>query len=300
MSPGRLLVLASLLACGCAVTAQRPPSPATQLDRDEIARVQYPPGDRFYLLVFGSERTILTPKYTHSWATVVRTTPGPDGERIVECRTISWMPATLDIHPWRFQVEPGVNLGLHESMQSAVDTGQEIAMWGPYEVWRGLYTRFGVQKEWLESGAIGYQCIDTVGEAARQGNGSDCIHAITDADPVYGRARYPLFRYGQSASNHLVRRIMRSPVVIDPHRTHDWLIPALGLDPYPIERRRHRGRVVPYESDGSADLDVTPLPADRVVRALPGGPPPVGPPTVVVPKKDPDPAEKKDPPADKK
>ena len=36
---------------------------------------------------------------------------------VVDCQTISWMPATLDIHPWRYRVEPGVNLTLEQAQQ---------------------------------------------------------------------------------------------------------------------------------------------------------------------------------------
>jgi hypothetical protein len=64
-----------------------------------------------------------------------------------------------------------------------------------------------VQKGFLESGAIGYQAIDVVGEAARNGNGCDCIHAITDQDPLFTRNRYPLRRFGNSASEFIVKEM---------------------------------------------------------------------------------------------
>ena len=100
------------------------------------------------------------------------------------------------------------------------------------------YRRFLIQREFLEtSGLVGYQCIDTVGEAGREGNGCDCIHAITDLDPRYDRARYPLIFYGQPASRRLVHEAARRQAFIDPWTTHDWLIPAVGLDQYPIDRR---------------------------------------------------------------
>ena len=38
---------------------------------------------------------------------------------------------------------------------------------------------------------------------------------------------------------------MIRPVVYDPPTTHDWLIPVLGLDKYPITRRNYFGRTVP-------------------------------------------------------
>ena len=127
--------------------------------------------------------------------------------------------------------------------------GERISMWGPYEVWHGAYVRFRTQKAFLESGQIGYQCVDTVGEAARKGNGCNCIHAISDLDPQWGRLEYPLAQFGQAASEHIVKQILERPIVIDPPRTHDWLIPALGLDRYPIIHRPYPGAVVPFSPE---------------------------------------------------
>ena len=100
-----------------------------------------------------------------------------------------------------------------------------------------------MQKEYLESGAIGYQCIDDVGEAARKGNGCDCIHAITDQDPLFSRGRYPLRRFGNTASEFIVKEVWRRGLLIQPEQTHDWLNAVLGLDRYPIEHRRYQGSV---------------------------------------------------------
>jgi hypothetical protein len=148
-----------------------------------------------------------------------------------------------------------------------------VSVWGPYEVWHGFAYRFMTQKSFLDSGRIGYQALDNIGEAGKTGDGCDCIHAITDMDPVYNRARYPLIYYGDAASANLVRRFMHSPVFIEPPTTHDWLIPQLGLDEYPIVRRQYCGRVVPYRP-GAAGLEDAPAgPAMRAPEsAVPAGP----------------------------
>jgi hypothetical protein len=119
-------------------------------------------------------------------------------------------------------------------------------MWGPYEDGPGLFQRFLVQKQFLESGRIGYQCIDSLGEAARTGCGCDCIHAITDMDPIFDRARYPLAYFGEAASRNIVRQIHERPIIVCPGRCHDWLIPLLGLDRYPIERQKWNGAALEY------------------------------------------------------
>jgi hypothetical protein len=100
-----------------------------------------------------------------------------------------------------------------------------------------------VQKGYLESGEIGYQCIDDIGEAARNGNGCDCIHAITDQDPLFSRNRYPLRRFGNSASAFIVKELWRRDLLIEPEQIHDWLNAVLGLDRYPIKHRRYQGVV---------------------------------------------------------
>jgi hypothetical protein len=162
---------------------------------------------------------------------------GEGNPPLVESHTISWLPATLEIHPWSVRVEKAVNLDLQETLRFVLAKGERVSQWGPYECRPNLYNRFLVQKEFLESGRIGYQCVDTVGESARTGDGCDCIHAMTDMDPLFSRNRYPLIRYGDSATRFVVRECRRRGVLINPGQTHAWLNAYLGLDSYPIRHR---------------------------------------------------------------
>jgi hypothetical protein len=197
-------------------------------------------------LVFGSEGSIKIPRRTHTWAAVVRASRPPGRPSTIEqTDTISWMPASLRIRPWRFHVEPGTNFELHETMRYALDKREHVSMWGPYELRPGLYKKFLMQKEFMESGQVGYQCVDSVGEAARRGNASDCIHAITDLDPVEDRSWYPLRRFGDTASEYIVKQLMERELLLDPYHTEDWLIAPLGLECYPIIRRTYCGPAVP-------------------------------------------------------
>lgn len=259
-------------AAGCSLLAKKTPTPAAGIDPQQLAGVPPTPGVRYYLVLFGSQDWTRRPAYTHTWATLVRATDDPacPAPRL-DVHTISWLPTKIDIDALSRRVEPGANVELHDTIRNAIRTRQHTAMWGPYEVSHAFAYRFLVQKEFLDGGSVGYQCIDTVGEAGRNGNGCDCIHAITDMDPVYPRWRYPLALYGQPATAHLVRRIMNAPVTIGAPRTHDWLIPALGLDRYDIERREYRGPVVPYVP-GAPDLNAAralPLPGAPVVPKEP-------------------------------
>jgi hypothetical protein len=235
------LLFACLAATsGCAQFAVQPPTPAKNLDVSGMWEPR--PGEHFYIILFGSQSTPKISRFTHSWATVIHTTDQGKGRQPkIESHTISWMPATLKIRPWSFHVEKGSNLALHETLLWALGNRQRISQWGPYECRPRLYYRALVQKEFLESGRVGYQAIDDIGEAARTGDGCDCIHAMTDMDPLYSRNRYPLIRFGESASRFVVRELRRRDIIVNTDQTHDWLNTALGLDSYPIIHRQYTG-----------------------------------------------------------
>lgn len=237
----------ALIASGCASSAVRPPTPAAQLDTLELLSRPVPPGERYYLILFGSETTIRRPGAVHTWATMVRVINVPNGgPATVEPNTISWGPATHKTRPWSFSVEPGENGDLHGTIKEMYSFNEHIIMWGPYEVWHGNYIRFMTQKAFMESGRVGYQCIDNIGEAAKTGGGCDCIHSISDMDPMLDRKGYSLIYYGVPATRNIVKQIMTRPVIINAPHTHDWLIPALGLDKYPIQREFYSGEVVSF------------------------------------------------------
>lgn len=230
------------LACtvaGCSSRAQSL-SPVRALPREAIPNDAVP-GERCYLLVFGSETTPKLLRYTHTWATVVKTVEAPGcAPQVAEVHTISWMPATLDVRPWRFTPEPGRNLELHETIRMALAHREHVAMWGPYEVQPQLYRRFLMQKAFLESGRVGYQCIDTVGEGAN-GSGCDCIHALTDMDPDFARNYYRLTRFGQAGSEFIVRQVFERNLLVT-EDTHSWLEGPLGLCHSPIRHRAYCDR----------------------------------------------------------
>ena len=68
-------------------------------------------------------------------------------------------------------------------------------------------------------------------------------------DPYYDRRRYPQYMYGEAAARNIVRHLQDRPTLIDPKRTHDWLFPALGLDRYPIVRRKYEGESVEFSPE---------------------------------------------------
>lgn len=230
----------TLLAAGCALNAVRPPTPAADLDAASLNYAE--PGERFYVLIFGSQNFPKKPAYSHTWATVARAVDRPGQPPLLDVHTISWLPATLDIHPLDFSVERGTNLSLHETITYARRNRERVSVWGPYECRPSLFRRFLVQKGFLESGRVGYQCVDNLGEAARTGDGCDCIHALSDMDPEYGRANYPLIWFGDSASEHLANRLRERGSLLNPEVEHDWVLDALGLSGCSLVRRHFDDR----------------------------------------------------------
>lgn len=242
--------LVALLVSGCSTSPVRPPTPAAQLRTEDLLQMPTPLGERYYLILFGSETFIRHPSAVHTWATMVRVTENSEnGPGVVEPHTISWGPASHKTRPWNFSVEPGVNMELHATIREMYELNEHIVMWGPYEVWHGNYTRFITQKAFMDSGQVGYQCIDNIGEAARTGGGCDCIHSISDMDPMFDRKGYSLIYFGVPATRNIVKQLMTRPVIIDAPRTHDWLLPCLGLDKYPIHRETYEGEVVSFSPE---------------------------------------------------
>jgi hypothetical protein len=234
----RGIALLAVALSGCAFIAHQPQTPARSVG---YRRLNDPESvDRYYLLVFGSQTTPKVPRFTHSWVTFVRVSP--DGK--IEQHSISWMPATLWIRTFYPCVEPGVNLTLNQSIEMALGYCEKVSMWGPYEIPSGLFNKLMMQKQFMESGTIGYQCIDTVGEAGLTGDGSNCIHAISDADSLFTRQAYPLTFFGNSASLNILHKLVERGAVPDVKTTHDWLIPSLGIDQHPICRREYKPPII--------------------------------------------------------
>ena len=150
------------------------------------------------------------------------------------------MPATLDIHPLRLPHRTGESTSTCTPRSAKCWRTASVSLWGPYEVRPGIFKKHMMQKEFVESGKLGYQCIDTVGEARRTGKGSDCIHAITDMDAEFDRGNYPLRRFGDRRRRTSSNR-SSSKAVINPECTHDWLLEPLGIANCSIVKRCYEG-----------------------------------------------------------
>jgi len=180
--------------------------------------------------------------------------------KIIDVQTISWMPATLKIRPYRPWVQEGKNLDLDTTIDEVLRHRERISLWGPYETWHGLHQRSAMQKAFLDAGMIGYQCTDQFGEAARTGKGSNCFHAISDMDPLFDRRQYPVLFYGDAAARNIVGQLFRRPILIHGYQTHDWLLPALGLDCHQIVRRQYHGPAKEFSPEAVREEFANPTP----------------------------------------
>jgi hypothetical protein len=204
--------------------------------------------DRFFLFVFASQSVPKVPRYTHTWAVMVYQRAGT----VVDVSTISWMPADLQIKPLRFLVEPGVNESCRGVIQRILDESRErISVWGPYEAHPILYERFQAQKSFLESGALGYQCIDCVGEARIRRNAGNCVHALK---PLHGFAWGDLLEQdGDAAGEFVARSLVRDGLAFPGPHESEWLMAGLGIQSLPLVRR----------TAATAPVAVAPYPMNR-------------------------------------
>jgi hypothetical protein len=225
--------------CGCAGVRTPTPSAHQALFIPAAPRA----GERFYVTVFAAQSVPNLVRYSHSWATVIQVASRQEGQEIlVEHHTISWMPHTRVIHPLTPYIEEPLNLGLYETVNLVLANGtQMIYQWGPYECTPQYYERFVARKRFLDSGRIGYQCLDGLGEAGLQGNGCNCIHALMGVFPEVPPEWSVSTEFGEPASRRIVEQLSEQGALVHPEQTHGWLNAMLCLDRYPILHRDANG-----------------------------------------------------------
>ncbi len=185
-------------------------------------------GEQCYLLIFGSQSAPKILKYTHTWATAVRVVwdDANPARYTIEQHTLSWLPASLNVRVLALRPEKGVNLDLYQTLNFVLSQGEHVKLWGPFVMHPLLYRRAleGVGK--LERGAVQYRAIDSSADIAV----SDCIHAVADLDPMFGRGHYPLIRIGYTASRRLARQVVKRSISEQRQYNNLWLVPAPGVE----------------------------------------------------------------------
>src|SRR4051812_26833383 len=74
-------------------------------------------GEAYYVLMFGEQRIPNNPDYSHTFATFVKATWVGDGpcpqSPVLECHTISWLPANMKVRAFATFAECGHNFEMH-------------------------------------------------------------------------------------------------------------------------------------------------------------------------------------------
>ncbi len=193
-------------------------------------------GARYYMIIFGAQTHPKIPRYTHTFCTIVRIVdplPGCSDFRM-EAYTISWLPQTMIIHPFRFHAETGHNFTLEETLRWCAQNRMDVSEWGPFAITEDFFCRVYFQFTRFERGEFLYRAIDS---PRHDDIRADCIHAVTDIDPYDSRLRYSVLGSGDAVTYKFVRILRRRGRLMDPPENTFWLDAALGLHCYPICHR---------------------------------------------------------------
>ena len=88
----------------------------------------------------------------------------------------------------------------------------------------------------------------------------DCIHAVTDADPVFDRERYPLVRFGESATHRVAQQFVQRGLILDRGSDDGWLLARVGVPLGKVVRRDFRPPLTSVALDPGWRLRGTLLP----------------------------------------
>ena len=195
--------------------------------------------DQFYVVIFGSESDPKHLRLSHTFATFVRATgEGPDPSTYaLTVHTISWLPRQLDVRVRRPCPEPGINLDLDSTIRVLMKDGETVTAWGPYRISLEIYNLSIQEMNKLNSGTELYRAVD----GPLNNKVSNCIHAVGDVDPLFGRRGYALDRVGKPASAYIAKELVKRSRYEQTLFDNNWLIPRLGLHAYPIEYVDGRG-----------------------------------------------------------
>ncbi|HJZ56390.1 MAG TPA: hypothetical protein VKE74_15605 [Gemmataceae bacterium] len=207
------------------------------------ARASEPPPPRYYFILFGGQSVPFIPRTSHTWAVYTKATPTVSGAVYLETVTISWLPVGRDVRVRNLRPVEGHNCTLDQTLAIMAAHHAQVSMWGPYEIDGCRYELAVQQVAFLESGEVTYRVLDSF---TRNPHVCHCVHAVTYADPVVKQRIQPVIRVGEPGTSRLAAMYANGGAFVGYPQTHDWLIPALGLDRYPIIRRQP-GEYVPRQ-----------------------------------------------------
>lgn len=182
--------------------------------------------ERFFVVLLSQQSADNRIKWSHTFATFIRTDGASPRPHIVETRTISWLPASEIVSVAR-PAEPGVNKSLEATLAWAEAHGLQITVNGPFEIQRDLYDRAVAQATRLERGEIKYKANDR----CMRGTAKNCSHAVADIVEDHGRLDSGVAR-GQDATLMVVHHFEPFFVSGGTSPDADYLLQALNLNRY--------------------------------------------------------------------
>jgi hypothetical protein len=168
--------------------------------------------DRYFIIPFAYQNKGNDPKASHSFMTVIRVfadkrrtsrtsglIEGKRANRRFEAFTISWAPADFAENPDlcvfkgfgsrlipennQCPLVPGRSFTLRESLQFALNNGNAVCMWGPYEITKDGFD-LGVKRlRLLEGGTIKYRADDRLTRKDR--SAINCFHAMAGLTELF-------------------------------------------------------------------------------------------------------------------
>jgi hypothetical protein len=189
---------------------------------------------RYYFTLFAGQSVPFRPNTAHTWGTYAKVTTAPDGQLNVETVTISWLPVTAVVRPYRLRPEPGKNYSLAETFAIMANVNGQVSRWGPYETDGVRYEMARKQAAFLESGQAKFRSIDSFNTNEHVVN---CVHALTSAGPAVRKYIQPVIRVGEPGTSRLAKLYHRGGAFPTYPERHDWLLPLIGGDTYPTTPR---------------------------------------------------------------
>jgi len=195
---------------------------------------------RYYVLLFGGQAEKYRPRTAHTWATFVKAGPQNAGPVALEAFTISWLPVQLPVVPLKLIPEPGRNYGLTETLDLFNTGKQDVSMWGPFEIREDWYAGALKHKQFLDT-SVQFLTLDRGPMVpygrVRHPEISHCVHAIIRTNEALRDSCCPVLWYGEFITRKVAAQMNRNGLLVEPRRTHDWLLAPLGVDGHPVIRR---------------------------------------------------------------
>ena len=142
-------------------------------------------------------------------------------DNLLDAKTISWLPSSLDLRFLSQEVQPGTNLNYHQTLNLSAANKCPVQLQQPKKITRELYCRACEQVRKLESGAVKYKCNDS----DTRPNACNCINAIADMDKDIGIL--PTTNQRGHAAANTVQQHLRRWVMTENSKTN-WLVKKLN------------------------------------------------------------------------